>query len=139
LGEGSMWSKEFKMNESCTMASLNSTSTASMMTIELCGTSTGPCGYCSGCWAHLTHFSNPNCSQAYRVVRCFLHVPRLKQNVVESRMVSFRMHIYKPINWNSCCPALSIRLDTTKFQPTKSQRQEVVTKLEWALNGNVTS
>jgi hypothetical protein len=90
LDEASMWSKEFKINESCTLASLNLSSTAPMMTIELCGTCTGPCGYCSWCWAHLTHFSNPNCSQAYEVVSCFLHVPRLKQNVVESRMVSFR-------------------------------------------------
>jgi len=46
------------------------------------------------------------------------------------------IHIYKPDNWNSCCPALTIRLESTQFIPTKSQKR-VVSKLEQALIGSV--
>jgi arginine-tRNA-protein transferase len=31
--------------------------------------------------------------------------------------------LYRPDNWVSCCPALTIRLDVAKFAPTKSQRK----------------
>jgi len=31
--------------------------------------------------------------------------------------------LYKPDNWNSCCPSIPIRLDTTEFKPSKRQRK----------------
>ena len=43
-------------------------------------------------------------------------------------------HLYKPDNWDSCCPALTIRLPVADFAPTKSQRR-VLKKMERALSG----
>lgn len=42
-------------------------------------------------------------------------------------------YLYKPNNWLSCCPALTIRLPVQKFQPSKSQRK-VAKKMEHLLH-----
>ena len=43
-------------------------------------------------------------------------------------------HLYKPDNWRSCCPALSIRLDTRKHEIGKGQRR-VIHRLGTYLKG----
>ena len=53
--------------------------------------------------------------------------------------------LYKPDNWNSCCPLLSIRLPVNQFAPTRAQRklqrrmQDVIPKQVAALIKNFAS
>lgn len=46
--------------------------------------------------------------------------------------------LYLPRNWSSCCPAIPIRLETTRFQISKSQ-QKLISKFQKCLNVGIDS
>ena len=117
------------------MASSSVSSSTVTNTVQLCGSSNGPCGYCNGKRASVVGLNSENCSRAYGIL-----VPKLEAPDYEALLYKgwrrSGIHIYKPDNWNSCCPALTIRLNTARFTPTKSQKR-VMDKFERALQGTL--
>jgi arginyl-tRNA---protein transferase len=107
--------------------------------VRLCGATWAPCGYCKGSRAHLSqmnHRDDPGdgsasnvegtteveSSKSYSVVASQLS-PALYEQFLESGWRRSGVALYKPLNFESCCPALTIRLDVRRYQPTKSQRK----------------
>jgi arginyl-tRNA---protein transferase len=108
--------------------------------VRLCGVAWAPCGYCKGARAHLSQMNQRDdpsdgsastleesadeveSSKSYSVVASHLS-PALYEQFLESGWRRSGVALYKPLNFESCCPALTIRLDVRRYQPTKSQRK----------------
>jgi arginine-tRNA-protein transferase len=62
------------------------------------------------------------CSESYGILVSHMP-PSLYLQLVELGWRRSGLHIYKPHVWNTCCPALTIRLPVDKFVPSKSQER----------------
>ena len=109
-----------------------------LCTVRLCGSSCSLCGYCSGKRAALVSRSRNDSSKSYGMLIPSSNSSHLASEdyykLVHRGWRRSGQHLYKPDNWDSCCPALTIRLPVTKFVPTKSQRR-VLRKMHRALEG----
>ena len=99
--------------------------------IRLYGHQWNECGYCKGKRAALVQRPPDACSKAFHIVvssSSFLS-PAQYEGLVNHGWRRCGVSIYKPDNWTSCCPQISIRLPVAHFQPSKSQRK-VLKKME---------
>ena len=105
--------------------------------VRLCGSSTSPCGYCQGKRsALLGDERQDSSSKSYGILASSISASAYEALLYRGWRRSGQ-HLYKPDNWNSCCPALSIRLQADLFVPTKSQRR-VLRNIERALQPTAT-
>lgn len=94
---------------------------------RLYGWSCSRCGYCDGNRAQYLKrdgksVHEDDSSKAYGIT--FSHVSATDyQALIDSGWRRSGKHLYKPDNWNSCCAAIPIRLNTNEFQPSKSQKK----------------
>ena len=118
------------------------------VTTRLCGPSRSKCGYCDGTRRHVLEVDDghnkvlklrekcdykasignntctdvideENTSKSYGLIFDYLPYDIYQQLIDRGWRRSGR-HLYRPHNFESCCPAISIRLDTTKFASYKS-------------------
>ena len=79
---------------------------------------------CTNSWA-----SKPSlASKSYSVLADSIS-PKLYEGLINLGWRRSGMHLYKPQNFSSCCPALTTRLLTKEFKPSKSQRK-ILKKME---------
>jgi arginine-tRNA-protein transferase len=136
------FAQKTKTNKTATMATTNtaspspspslpvsSTSTTTISSIATsiirpCGYSDSVCGYCKGGRApHVLGLpSHKPSSKAYGALADQL-APTTYEKFIGRGWRRSGIHLYKPCNFDSCCPTLSIRLPVSNFQPTKSQRK----------------
>ena len=92
--------------------------------VRLYGSCHVECGYCKGARAAIVGPSvDPAASsKSYSVLASSLD-PALYEHFLWRGWRRSGAALYKPDNWNSCCPALTIRLPVDRFAPTKSQRK----------------
>ena len=114
--------------------------TTTGVTARICGPSRSKCGYCGGSRTHVLKLddghnkvlslrengtgSQPNndndivddesTSKSYGLLFDYLPYDTY-QNLIDRGWRRSGKHLYRPHNFESCCPAISIRLDTTKF------------------------
>ena len=132
--------------------------------VRICGTSPSECGYCKGSRApsvlNTTSSSTPDAadnaaptgsssnggsstattttsSQSYSLLGDFM-TPKTYEGFLYRGWRRSGTYLYKPNNWQSCCPALTIRLPVRQFLPTKSQRK-VAKKMEHLVQPTATS
>ena len=103
---------------------------ASAGVVRICGTSPSECGYCKGSRAKTPDESGSS-SQAYSLLGDFM-TPETYEQFLYRGWRRSGTYLYKPNNWISCCPALTIRLPVKQFVPSKSQRK-VVKKMDQIL------
>ena len=123
------------------------------VTARVCGPSRSKCGYCSGSRLHvlgvndghnqvlptaedsegksdshdLDLINTENTSKSYGLL--FDHLPYdIYQELIDRGWRRSGKHLYRPHNFESCCPAISIRLDTNKFAPTSKSKQSELEK-----------
>eukprot|EP00547_Thalassionema_nitzschioides_P015577 CAMPEP_0194249084 /NCGR_PEP_ID=MMETSP0158-20130606/19722_1 /TAXON_ID=33649 /ORGANISM="Thalassionema nitzschioides, Strain L26-B" /LENGTH=601 /DNA_ID=CAMNT_0038985529 /DNA_START=1 /DNA_END=1806 /DNA_ORIENTATION=+ len=101
--------------------------------VRLCGSSKSACGYCGGKRASLVQQSCDASSKSYGLLINHMNTADYLALIHRGWRRSGH-HLYRPDNWNSCCPALTIRLKAEEFIPTKSQRK-LARKMERALAG----
>jgi arginine-tRNA-protein transferase len=107
-------------------ANANSNVNINRNVVRPCGYSSSECGYCKG-----------SKSEAYGVLVDLMTCETYEQFLYRGWRRS-GIHLYKPSNFKSCCPALTIRLPVSKFQATKSQ-QKVLKKMEHLLKRPTTT
>ena len=90
--------------------------------IRLCGNSWSTCGYCRGERSSIVNRDPAESAKAYTIVADSLS-PAVYEDLVNRGWRRSGRALYRPDNWVSCCPALTIRLQVNQFQPTKSQRK----------------
>lgn len=66
--------------------------------------------------------SDESASVAYGLIFASLS-PTCYQQLIDTGWRRSGNHLYKPDNFNSCCPALSIRLNAPRYRASKSQRR----------------
>lgn len=114
--------------------------------VRLCGNGWAPCGYCKGARAHLaathnndndddgggggggglsnsssrTNFHCTNSCKSYSVLASHLS-PAVYEQLINYGWRRSGVALYVPSNFESCCPALTIRLAVDHYQPTKTQ------------------
>jgi arginine-tRNA-protein transferase len=108
-----------------------------MNTVKIYGSTDADCGYCKGRRAAIVDKTSDACSKAYTVVASNLE-PRIYQDLVNRGWRRSGVAIYKPDNWNSCCPALTIRLPVKQFTPSKGQRK-ILKRMDNLLSGGVST
>ena len=90
--------------------------------VRPCGYSSSECGYCKGKRSELVGKTPQDSSQAYGVL-----VDTMTLDIYEDFLYrGWRrsgIHLYKPCNFSSCCPTITIRLPVDQFQMSKSQRK----------------
>lgn len=87
------------------------------------------CGYCKGSRASLLpNRSAKDCSKSYGMLADSM-TPEVYEGLLYRGWRRSGVHLYKPSNFESCCPTMTIRLEAAKFKPTKSQAK-VGRKLE---------
>jgi hypothetical protein len=116
----------------------------------ICGPSRSKCGYCGGkriqvlkvddghnkvlsllengevktpLWTNEPDFDTvdgENTSKSYGLIFDYLPYDTY-QELIDRGWRRSGKHLYRPHNFESCCPAISIRLDTTKFAPNSSK------------------
>lgn len=128
------------------------------VTARVCGPSRSKCGYCSGSRLHvlgvndghnqlvrtkedgegksdihpnrssdLDMVNTENTSKSYGLL--FDHLPYdIYQQLIDRGWRRSGKHFYRPHNFESCCPAISIRLDTNKFASTSRAKQSELEK-----------
>lgn len=118
--------------------------------VRICGTSPSECGYCKGSRAATATASNhttttksssshmeedaaskSSSSKAYSLLADFI-TPQTYEGFLYRGWRRSGIYLYKPNNFESCCPAMTIRLPVRQFHPTKSQRK-VVKKMDHLL------
>lgn len=105
-----------------TMASTKDSSASAGNIVRLYGSAYVECGYCKGGRA-IGPSSNPKASsKAYSILAEQLD-PALYEQFLYKGWRRSGNALYKPDNWKSCCPALTIRLEANQYTPTKSQRK----------------
>ena len=85
------------------------------------------CGYCKGSRASLLEKNGKskdptNCSKSYSVLADTM-TPSVYEGFMNRGWRRSGIHLYKPCNFESCCPTITIRLNVQNFHPTKSQRK----------------
>nr|KAJ3419993.1 Arginyl-tRNA--protein transferase 1 [Polyrhizophydium stewartii] len=80
--------------------------------VAITGESTSKCGYCSR-----EDSSHTYGMWAYRLS------PHVYQDLIDHGWRRSGQYLYKPAMHQTCCPAYTIRLDATRFQPTRSQKK----------------
>eukprot|EP00934_Nitzschia_sp_Nitz4_P009062 Nitzschia sp. Nitz4//scaffold208_size52459//19609//21669//NITZ4_006811-RA/size52459-processed-gene-0.31-mRNA-1//-1//CDS//3329541654//9052//frame0 len=80
------------------------------------------CGYCKGQRASLLNppKSTSECSKSFGILADSLS-PRQYEGLIHRGWRRSGVHLYKPSNFESCCPAITIRLFADQFKPSKSQ------------------
>ena len=93
-------------------------------TIVLFGSSWSECGYCQGRRAGLVDRPSTESSQSYTILVSNSSLsPSWYEELIHQGWRRSGPAIYKPYNWTSCCPLLSMRLPVQEFAPSKSQRK----------------
>lgn len=90
--------------------------------IRPCGSSWSECGYCKGARASVVNRPSAASSQCYTCL-AYNVTTSVYQDFVNRGWRRSGRSVYRPDNWQSCCPALTIRLPVAKFTPNKSQRK----------------
>jgi arginyl-tRNA---protein transferase len=91
--------------------------------IRLCGPSLSHCGYCNGDRASLVLRSKNESSKSYGILIPSNLSPQIYHILLHRGWRRSGQHLYLPDNWDTCCPAYTIRLPVSEFVPTKSQRK----------------
>ncbi len=86
------------------------------------GCSSMECGYCKGERASLVKKQASDCSKSYGMLADKI-TPVVYEGLVNRGWRRSGIHLYKPSNFESCCPTLTIRLLADQFQATKSQQK----------------
>lgn len=105
--------------------------------IRLFGSSDTDCGYCKGARSALVGRTREDCSRAYTIVAENLE-PSTYEALLCRGWRRSGVLLYKPDNWQSCCPAITIRLPVQRFQPTKTQKK-ILKQMKSLLNPPVTT
>jgi arginyl-tRNA--protein-N-Asp/Glu arginylyltransferase len=129
------------------------TSSEKMSVIRPYGYSVSKCGYCKGSRSNiikgqesatpqpklsslalLSHSTNTSASKSSLASKSYSVLadnvsPNLYEGFIHRGWRRSGLHLYKPQNFSSCCPTLTIRLLTREFKPSKSQRK-VLRKME---------
>lgn len=84
------------------------------------GYSSMECGYCKGQRAPLVSKTPGDCSKSFGMLAESM-TPQTYEHFLYRGWRRSGIHLYRPDNFESCCPALTIRLRVEHFQPTKSQ------------------
>lgn len=86
------------------------------------GYSTSDCGYCKGNRAALLpgNVSPNDCSKSWGMLADRMTASTYEEFLAKGWRRS-GIHLYKPSNFESCCPTLTIRLLADRFEMTKSQ------------------
>ena len=103
-----------------------------MNTVRLYGSSNIDCGYCKGERAALVKKTKETSSKAYTVVAERI-LPSLYEEFLCRGWRRSGISMYKPDNWESCCPAFTIRLPVDQFVPSKSQKK-IIKRMERLLS-----
>jgi arginine-tRNA-protein transferase len=129
--DGLLWNLErrgtFQTQKLTTMATAGSSSDANSNVVRPCGYSSSECGYCKGSRCSLVEKTTEDSSEAYGVLVDLMTCETYEKFLYRGWRRS-GIHLYKPSNFSSCCPTLTIRLPVSKFQATKSQ-QKVLKKM----------
>lgn len=81
------------------------------------------CGYCKGSRSNLlVNRDATNCSRSYSLLADTM-TPSLYEGFMYRGWRRSGVHLYKPCNFDSCCPTITIRLCVSQFHPTKAQRK----------------
>jgi arginine-tRNA-protein transferase len=90
--------------------------------VRLYGSALVECGYCKG--ARAAHVNKePNASsKAYSILADSLEA-QIYEDFLNQGWRRSGTALYQPDNWESCCPALTIRMAVEHFAPTKSQKK----------------
>ena len=99
------------------------------------GYSNSDCGYCKGSRSSVIGATVGQSSKSYSVLVENM-TPEAYELFICRGWRRSGIHLYKPCNFESCCPTLTIRLPVQQYQPTKSQRQ-IPIKLDKRLNKTV--
>lgn len=94
------------------------------------------CGYCKGSRCHLVNKPRSACSKSYSLLADSM-TPSLYEGFVYRGWRRSGIHLYKPCNFESCCPTLTIRLPTVEFVPSKSQ-SKLLRRMHHLVLGNST-
>jgi arginine-tRNA-protein transferase len=101
--------------------------------VRLYGSAMVECGYCKGARSAHVDKEPTASSKAYSIL-----ADRLEAGLYEEFLkAGWRRSgnaLYQPDNWESCCPALTIRMAVAQFVPTKSQRK-VARQMKRLLDG----
>ncbi|KAL3932881.1 MAG: hypothetical protein SGBAC_010641, partial [Bacillariaceae sp.] len=86
------------------------------------GYSTSDCGYCKGERATLLpgNVSANDCSKSWGMLADVMTASAYEEFIAKGWRRS-GVHLYKPCNFESCCPTFTIRLMADRFAMTKSQ------------------
>jgi arginine-tRNA-protein transferase len=90
--------------------------------VRLYGSALVECGYCKGARASHVHKEKNASSKAYSILADSLEAS-LYEDFLYAGWRRSGNALYQPDNWESCCPALTIRMAVELFQPTKSQKK----------------
>jgi arginine-tRNA-protein transferase len=94
------------------------------------GYSVSDCGYCKGERASLLPgYVSPNDSSKSWGMLADVMTPKSYEEFLARGWRRSGIHMYKPCNFESCCPTLTIRLLASRFQMTKSQ-SKVMRKMQ---------
>ena len=96
------------------------------------GYSNSECGYCKGSRSSVIGATVGSSSKSYSVLVEKM-TPAAYEHFICRGWRRSGIHLYKPSNFESCCPTLTIRLPVEQYQPTKSQKQ-ILSKLDKRLN-----
>lgn len=84
------------------------------------GYSSMECGYCKGARSSVVSKTPKDCSKSFGILAEAM-TPKVYEELVYRGWRRSGIHLYKPSNFESCCPTLTIRLLADQFQPSKSQ------------------
>lgn len=90
--------------------------------LRLYGSALVECGYCKGARAAHVNKEPKASSKAYSILADSLEA-QLYEDFLNQGWRRSGNALYKPDNWESCCPALTIRMAVEHFSPTKSQKK----------------
>jgi arginine-tRNA-protein transferase len=112
----------------------NSSTSSSRNNVRLYGSALVECGYCKGARAAYVDKERAASSQAYSILADSLEASLYEDFLCAGWRRSGNA-LYKPDNFESCCPALTIRLPVERFSPSKSQRK-VARQMKRLLEGS---
>lgn len=88
--------------------------------VRPCGVAESMCGYCKGARSALVNRPPSASSKAYSILADSM-TPAVYEGFLHRGWRRSGVHLYKPDNFESCCPSLTIRLQARDFQMSKSQ------------------
>jgi arginyl-tRNA--protein-N-Asp/Glu arginylyltransferase len=84
------------------------------------GYSSMECGYCKGKRASIVSKTPQDCSKSFGMLAESM-TPETYEAFLYRGWRRSGIHLYKPSNFESCCPTMTMRLLVEQFRPTKSQ------------------